>query len=207
MAASKEIDVALTFDAIAHAFSATRSHVWHDVAEKLNDYNGPRRMALDLGCGNGRHITFLHSMGFEAIVGVDLSHHMVQTACSNAKLPGVELMIAHASTLPLHSGVFDLVVAVAVLHHITTKVGRIAALKEVRRVLREGGRAIITVWYHPELHGQGDTYVPWRGDGGRVIARRYYYMYSPEELNADLEEAGIAEARVDVRGQNIFCMF
>src|SRR5205807_1094253 len=54
---------------------------------------------------------------------------------------------AHATTFPDDS--FDLIVGVAILHHLDLEV----ALREIRRVLRPGGRAVFLepLWHNPLL--------------------------------------------------------
>lgn len=48
--------------------------------------------------------------------------------------------------LPYASGRFDAALSIAVLHHITTPARRIHMLTELLRILRPGGKALITVW-------------------------------------------------------------
>lgn len=48
--------------------------------------------------------------------------------------------------LPYASNRFDAVLSIAVLHHITTPSRRIHMLTELLRVLRPGGKALVTVW-------------------------------------------------------------
>ena len=48
--------------------------------------------------------------------------------------------------LPYASNRFDAVLSIAVLHHITTPSRRIHMLTELLRMLRPGGKALVTVW-------------------------------------------------------------
>ena len=48
--------------------------------------------------------------------------------------------------LPYASQRFDAVLSIAVLHHITTPARRIRMLKELLRILRPAGKALVTVW-------------------------------------------------------------
>ena len=41
---------------------------------------------------------------------------------------------------------FDYAICIAVLHHLSTQERRVSALKEMQRILRPGGRALVTVW-------------------------------------------------------------
>lgn len=47
--------------------------------------------------------------------------------------------------MPLRSGSVDAVLSIAVLHHISTEARRVAALRELMRVLRLGGELLVSV--------------------------------------------------------------
>lgn len=49
-------------------------------------------------------------------------------------------------TLPFKDCSLDAVLSIAVIHHFSTTERRVCALQELARVLRIGGRIIITVW-------------------------------------------------------------
>lgn len=97
------------------------------------------RIALDIGCGVGRHAIFLAQHGFN-VTGVDLSQSGLDVARNAATQAGVavELQIADFSTLPVADNSIDLVVAWNVIYHGDEDTAR-TALDEVRRVLRPGG--------------------------------------------------------------------
>jgi 2-polyprenyl-6-hydroxyphenyl methylase/3-demethylubiquinone-9 3-methyltransferase len=95
--------------------------------------------ALDLGCGNGRTGgPLLLSCGADYI-GVDIS----STAVAAAQRFGLNArVIDDASTLPFESGSFDFVLSVEVLEHLFRPD---LATREIVRVLRPGGTAVVTV--------------------------------------------------------------
>lgn len=109
------------------------------VREALGDVRGLR--VLDLGCGKGRFAVHLQAAG-AAVVGMDPSAVMLR------KAPLPDRLRATATRLPFATGVFDRVMAVEVLEHLTPSACD-AALREMRRVLRPGGRVAIvdkSVW-------------------------------------------------------------
>jgi ubiquinone/menaquinone biosynthesis C-methylase UbiE len=55
-------------------------------------------------------------------------------------------------SLPFRDDSFDAVLSVAVVHHFATTERRVGALRELARVLRIGGRLIITVWAMKQRH-------------------------------------------------------
>lgn len=67
-------------------------------------------------------------------------------------------------TLPFRDESLDAVVSIAVVHHLATTERRIRALRELARVLRIGGRIIISVWAMEQSHRKfesQDVLVPW----------------------------------------------
>jgi len=57
-----------------------------------------------------------------------------------------DVAVADGMQLPYASQRFDAVLSIAVLHHITTPARRIHMLKELLRILRPAGKALVTVW-------------------------------------------------------------
>lgn len=94
---------------------------------------------LDVGCGDGRTAgLWLTERGHE-YVGVDVS----QAAVDQATALGLDVRtVEDASVLPFGDAEFDGVVCIEVLEHLFRPDG---AVGEMRRVLRPGGRAVVTV--------------------------------------------------------------
>lgn len=55
-------------------------------------------------------------------------------------------------SLPFRDESFDAVLSIAVVHHFSTTERRVRAIKELARVLRIGGRLIISVWAMEQKH-------------------------------------------------------
>jgi SAM-dependent methyltransferase len=87
---------------------------------------------LDVGCGNGRYLEAMGSLGAEA-VGCDLSLGMLNAGTGRA------VAAADATALPFRAGQFDVVLAAHMLYHVAD---RTAAALEFRRVLVDGGRCV-----------------------------------------------------------------
>jgi SAM-dependent methyltransferase len=106
----------------------------------------PGERVLDLGCGAGRFLSALRGAGAEP-VGVEIAEAAVERARENVHGAEVHLL-GPDGTLPLGHGEVDLVWCSEVLEHIPDVAG---ALLEVRRVLKPGGRLLLTVPYHGRL--------------------------------------------------------
>lgn len=91
---------------------------------------------LDVGCGTGANLKTLSEFG-EA-EGVDIS----SDALAFCRERGLEVKLGAAEELPYADGTFDLVTALDVVEHLDDDVG---GLREMRRVLRPGGHALIFV--------------------------------------------------------------
>lgn len=105
---------------------------------------------LDVACGTGiiaRVVTerFSH---ISSIVGVDLNPGMLEVARENTPTTGIsiEWRQGDARELPLPDNSFDVVLCQHGLQFIPDKV---AALREMKRVLVSGGRLAFTVWGEP----------------------------------------------------------
>ena len=102
----------------------------------------PYPTALELGCGTGFFILNLMQAGVISQGFVtDISPKMVEVAKRNAANLGLKVdgRVADAESIPYDDDTFDLVVGHAVLHHIPDVE---AALREVMRVLKPGGRFV-----------------------------------------------------------------
>lgn len=104
---------------------------------------GPGERILDVGCGTG---TLLHVLSVSdptlGLAGVDLSPEML--AVAKRRLEGAaDLREGWAERLPFPDAAFDIAVSTSVLHYLPDPH---AALAEMKRVLKPGGRAVVSDW-------------------------------------------------------------
>jgi ubiquinone/menaquinone biosynthesis C-methylase UbiE len=183
------------YDRIATHFSQTREYPWPDVEAFVADAERAA-LALDLGCGNGRHAELLAARA-DRVVGLDVSRGVLSTARDRAAERGFPLALVQgdAARLPLRDGVVNLAVYVATLHHLRDRETRVASLDELARVLAPGGRALVSVWsteadrFEPDAGF--DTTVDWTLPDGEVVPR-FYHVYDPDEFAADLRASALA---------------
>ncbi|QLC34454.1 class I SAM-dependent methyltransferase [Halarchaeum sp. CBA1220] len=183
------------YDRIAAHFSQTREHPWPDVADFVAEHDGDATRALDLGCGNGRHAELLAEHA-DAVVGVDASAGLLAEARARAAKRDYDLSLVRgdAARVPLRDDSIDLAVYVATLHHLPSRVARLASLDELARVLDDGGEALLSVWSTTherfEERESFDTTVDWTLPGGETEPR-YYHIYDPEAFRADLDASAL----------------
>ena len=102
-------------------------------------------LVLDLGCGIGWLCEQFAREG-ASVVGIDLSRTSVELTRTRLRIYGLSgtVLEGNAEQLPFADGTFGFVTAAGVLHHTpNTQLG----LNEIWRVLRPGGRALITLYY------------------------------------------------------------
>ncbi|WP_107068312.1 class I SAM-dependent methyltransferase [Streptomyces sp. CT34] len=109
---------------------------------------GAGARVLDVGTGTGVVAAAAGARGAR-VTAVDAEPDMVRYAAH--AVPEAEVRVAALPRLPFADGEFDAVVGNFVLNH----VGRPrAALAELRRVTRPGGRVALTIWAAPAAPGQ-----------------------------------------------------
>jgi SAM-dependent methyltransferase len=100
---------------------------------------------LDVGCGTGTlAIAAKRRVGDNgAVYGVDASVEMIARAERKTQKAGVQVLFRNslAEALPFPDAQFDLVLSTVMLHHLPAK-ARLQCAKEIRRVLKPGGRVL-----------------------------------------------------------------
>jgi ubiquinone/menaquinone biosynthesis C-methylase UbiE len=104
---------------------------------------GPGIRVLDLGTGPGVVAAEAVRRGAD-VSAVDAEPEMARTAARN--VPAADVRVAVLPELPHEDETFDAVVGNFVINHVGEPP---TALKEVRRVLRPGGRLALTCWTMP----------------------------------------------------------
>lgn len=128
----------IAFSGRGHAFfvEAKARHLLDVVRRHLGD---PASLALlDVGCGHG--LVHRHLGAFGRVEGVDASPAMIERA--RLGNPAIRYTTGDATSLPFDAGVFDVVFAVGLLHHLEPGL-RDESLREMRRVARPGGLVVL----------------------------------------------------------------
>ncbi|XP_050986435.1 alkylated DNA repair protein alkB homolog 8 isoform X2 [Labeo rohita] len=126
------------YEEISSHFSSTRHSPWPQVRDFLLSLP-PGSILADVGCGNGKYLGINPEV---MSVGCDRSANLVQICIER----GYEAFVSDALSVPLRSGGCDACISIAVIHHFSTQERRQAAIRELVRLLKVGGRALIYVW-------------------------------------------------------------
>jgi tellurite methyltransferase len=100
-------------------------------------------LVLDLGCGVGRHVTYLGGLGFR-MAGADVSPTGVErtmAACAERGL-SVDGRVCDMTLLPWSDATFDAVLSTSTIHH-GLRANIQQAIGEVWRVLKPGGLFLV----------------------------------------------------------------
>jgi len=103
----------------------------------------PGESLLDIGCGTGVFLESLEKKYPDAILsGVDPTQEMLDIARKRLSKK-VHIEQSWAEKLPFEAENFDLIVSCNMFHYIREPM---VALKEIMRVLKPGGKVVITDW-------------------------------------------------------------
>jgi ubiquinone/menaquinone biosynthesis C-methylase UbiE len=132
----------------AEFFKSVEAHrytkEWH--IPEAADFAGSRGLkVLEIGCGMGTDGAQFAQAGAD-YTGIDLTEAAIELARKRFQLSGLsgEFRVADAENLDFPAASFDLVYSHGVLHH-TPDTAR--AVKEIHRVLKPGGRALVMLYH------------------------------------------------------------
>ena len=154
-----------------HWWYTGRRKILEEFVEKIcREVTDRRPRILDVGCGTGANLLMLSKYGDAE--GVDVSEDAL-AFCRERGLEKVRL--GAGEELPYEDATFDLVTAFDVVEHMDDD---LAGLREMRRVLRPGGRVLLFVPAFMFLWGVQDD------------VSNHRRRYRLPELRRVLEEAG-----------------
>ncbi|GEL94425.1 SAM-dependent methyltransferase [Cellulomonas composti] len=142
----------------ADAYDRFMGRFSRPLARRLVEIVGarPGQQALDVGCGSGAVTERLvEVLGIHAVHAIDPTVPFVEAV--RERLPGVDVRLGAAESLPYDDDAFDLVVANLVVPFMADPA---AGIGQMRRVARPGASVVVTVWDH--VHDRGAASMFWR---------------------------------------------
>jgi len=160
-------------------FNTSRQFYWHGWKKLLPYLQGRTLKVLDLGCGNGRFAKWLSQYRKIEYTGLDQNQYLLNQIPFGQK-------INQDITKPWDlKEKFDLIVLMAVLHHIPGKTNRFNLLKKAKQLLNDNGLLIFTCWnFDPKKIvtnlGRNDFLLSWKKN---ISALRYVHKFSDTEIS------------------------
>jgi SAM-dependent methyltransferase len=143
-----------------------------------------RGLVYDLGCGPGQTTAVLHACGVQ-VRGLDLSPALVREA--SRRHPGIEFETGDMLALPLAEASLAGVVAFYAIVHLSPT-GLRQALAEMHRVLRPGGRLLLS--FHI---GEGPLHV--EQFLGHSVSLGFVF-FTPQAVTDELTQVGFVAVEV-----------
>ncbi|ORX67523.1 S-adenosyl-L-methionine-dependent methyltransferase [Linderina pennispora] len=175
------------YNEIASHFSDTRFKPWPVIARYLNEL--PAGSYLGVRTGD----VFM--------MGTDRSESLVEIC----RQRNYECMVSDGLCLPYRTGAFDFAISIAVIHHFSSPDRRLQAVKELLRIVKQGGTVLVTVRRKFDPSTQ-DVLVPWVVPKSRKpecegaseptddkVYHRYYHLFKEGELDQLFVQAGSCE--------------
>ena len=143
----------------------------------------PDQRILDIGTSTGTNLRLLRDLGCGDATGIDYSPEAIEHCLSKGF---TAICRGDICALPFNDSTFDLVMATDILEHVDEDA---MALAEIKRVLKPGGRVLITVPAFQSLWGRQDEvshhkrrYLMPRllaliEAAGLSVAKHYYFNY------------------------------
>lgn len=187
------------YQEIAVDFDMTRQKlIWPELT-KIVAKTKAGDSVLDVGCGNGRLLEAFQDKNINYL-GVDNSLELITLAQKN--YPNHKFLVKDILDLSSLDKKYDLVISVAVLHHLPSFELHCQALRQMLSVTKDGGQIMFSVWrlwnnkkyqglllknIWRKVTGRhelevGDLLFSWKNKHGQAVSQRYYHAFTKREL-------------------------
>jgi len=183
-------DVAERYDVTNDVLSLGQDRRWRQLVHEALDLR-PGRRVLDLAAGTGTSSEPFAEAGVH-VVPCDFSLGMLKVGRRRGR--DLQFVAGDATRLPFASGAFD---AVTMSFGLRNVVDVPAALAEMRRVTRPGGRLVVCEFSHPTWRPFRTMYTEYLMRALPPLARLVSsnpdaYVYLAESIRAWPDQAGLA---------------
>lgn len=223
-----KVELIRSYETISKEYIRLKKRPWKEFVNYLekikNSFPLPKRgLVVDIGAGNARNLQcFLRDTEqYWEGVAVDISLELLGgiTGGSNFYPHRINGDMVY---LPIRDETAEMVICIASIHHLKTHEELEISLKDMERILKKEGYIILSCWRRWKADTRkemirdlilfpfkkiinrewrhGDYYLPWHDKEGRIIARRYYHLFTKSELKRAIQKTGLKICDIDVRG-------
>ncbi|NXK00211.1 ALKB8 protein, partial [Corythaixoides concolor] len=122
-------------------------------------------------------------------VGCDRSKNLVDI-CGEKNF---QAFVCDALSVPIRSGSCDACISIAVIHHFSTAERRLATIRELARLLRPGGTALIYVWAMEQEY---------KNQKSKYLKEKNGNKDKKEEINTGMAQRPLSDQMPDSSGQD-----
>ncbi len=191
---SKKEQLRKAYDEIAKKYGGYRRKLWPKVVSFLK--SSKPTAILDMGSGRGQYIPLMEDLGHKVILSDFSIEHLKLAKKSGLKNPSI---VSDVTSMPIKNESFDIITSIAVFHHMPTNRDRVNFIKEIKRILKPGGKAMLTSF------GANPSLKQKRGFSGYLKfgdVKRFCYFYTESEIKNYLSEAGFESYKVEGHTKN-----
>ena len=148
---------------------------WSAIRALLPDLTDKR--VVDLGCGFGWASRWFREQGAASVLGIDLSHNMIERARADTMDAGVDYRIADLETLELPEAASDLVYSALTFHYVRDFE---RLVRMMHAALAPGGDLVFTIEHpifmaaaHPNWTMDEDGRKTWPVNGYSILGERH----------------------------------
>ncbi|HTJ66308.1 MAG TPA: demethylmenaquinone methyltransferase [Actinospica sp.] len=195
--AKKPREVAEMFDGVAERYDLTndllslgQTRLWRRAVAQAVDAR-PGERVLDLAAGTGTSSLPFQQAG-ASVVACDFSLGMLEVG--RKRNPHLDLVAGDATKLPFQDDSFD---AVTISFGLRNVEDTTAALRELHRVTKPGGRLLVCEFSHPTLAPFRTVYLEYLmralpAIANKVASNPEAYVYLAESIRAWPDQRGLA---------------
>lgn len=181
--------IANHYDIISEEFDCSRVRIWNMVNKFLTKHNKVYKQSLlDAGVGNGKNLIFANNLNYHTM-GIDISDNLLKICRKKCiEVHNVDVLDLY----PHMFGKFDIIISIAVIHHLKTIESQIQAIVNMLNCLVKDGRLLISVWSHEKTDifsetrediecrhfDIGPNIVEWNSRNRKIKIDRFYYIHN-----------------------------
>ena len=180
--------IADQYDDISDEFDCSRVRIWKMVNKFLTKHNKLHRQSLlDAGVGNGKNLIFANDLNYHTL-GIDISDKLLQICRKKCiEVQNVDVLDLY----PHMFGKFDIIISIAVIHHLKSIDSQIQAIVNMLNCLVNNGHLLISVWSHEKIDifsentveaecrnfDIGPNIVEWNSKNKQIKIDRFYFIH------------------------------